>query len=88
MLKVEMTDKVKAGTFRKRDGSVVAFRDQEAYVVLPGKKFPVEFRVRLDEGQPAYPAGVFQISTQSFEVGQFGDLRLGTLVLEQIAAKG
>ncbi|GLT14047.1 single-stranded DNA-binding protein [Vibrio algivorus] len=39
-----------------------------------GGKFPVEFRLPLEEGQPAYTEGKYYFTQDSFKVGQFDRL--------------
>ncbi|EGU40197.1 single-stranded DNA-binding protein, partial [Vibrio scophthalmi] len=42
-----------------------------------GGKFPKEFKIRLQEGQPAYVAGKYVLSVNSLVVGMRGDLEIG-----------
>ncbi len=46
---------------------------QVAFAHLGGR-FPVEFSLPLEEGQPAYSAGMYVLHASSFKVGQFGRL--------------
>ncbi|QIA63314.1 hypothetical protein GT360_07215 [Vibrio astriarenae] len=49
--------------------------EQTAYAYLGGK-FPVEMKLSLEEGQPAYVAGNYTIHSSSFVVNNFGGLEL------------
>lgn len=49
--------------------------EQVAYAHLGGK-FPVEMKLQLEEGQPAYVAGLYTIHPSSFVINQFGSLEL------------
>lgn len=42
-----------------------------------GGKFPVEMKVKLQDGQPAYTAGKYILSINSLEVNPYGDLQVG-----------
>ncbi|WP_049544675.1 single-stranded DNA-binding protein [Vibrio nigripulchritudo] len=48
-----------------------------------GGKFPVEMKIKLSEGTPAYKAGKYYLAPSSFVVSAFGDLGIGreTLLL-------
>ncbi|BCG15193.1 TPA: single-stranded DNA-binding protein [Vibrio parahaemolyticus] len=49
--------------------------EQVAYAHLGGK-FPVEMKLQLEEGQPAYVAGLYTVHPSSFVINQFGSLEL------------
>ncbi|QFT09710.1 single-stranded DNA-binding protein [Vibrio sp. THAF190c] len=49
--------------------------EQIAYAHLGGK-FPVEMKLQLEEGQPAYVSGLYTIHSSSFVINQFGSLEL------------
>lgn len=49
--------------------------EQRAYAYLGGK-FPVEMKLSLDEGQPAYAAGIYTVHSSSYVVNNFGGLEL------------
>lgn len=59
--------------------------EQIAYAHLGGK-FPVEMKLQLEEGQPAYVAGIYTVHPSSFVINQFGSLELKRfgLVIEPI----
>ncbi|NOH36521.1 single-stranded DNA-binding protein [Vibrio chagasii] len=42
-----------------------------------GGKFPKEFKIRLQDGQPFWPAGKYHLSVNSLVVGMRGDLEIG-----------
>lgn len=49
--------------------------EQIAYAHLGGK-FPVEMKLQLEQGQPAYTSGLYTIHPSSFSINQFGSLEL------------
>lgn len=49
--------------------------EQIAYAHLGGK-FPVEMKLQLEKGQPAYVAGQYAIHPSSFAVNKYGSLEL------------
>lgn len=49
--------------------------EQIAYAHLGGK-FPVEMKLGLEQGQPAYVAGLYTIHPSSFVINQYGSLEL------------
>jgi len=49
--------------------------EQKAFVDLGGV-FPVLMKITLDDHKDAYPVGKYQISPDSFEVNNFGQLAL------------
>lgn len=53
-------------------GALTLF-SQVAYAHLGGK-FPVETKVSLEDGQPAYKEGKYELHQQSFKVGQYDRL--------------
>lgn len=89
MFKLEVTSNVQAGSYKsKKSGELVQYRDQEAYIHLPGAKYPQGMRIRLKPQQAAFAEGVYVLSPKSFSVGSFGDLQLNELVLDPLPAKG
>lgn len=93
MLKIvieEAKSEEKKGVSR-RTGAPYTIREQQAYALLldrAGKplKYPVPIVVPIDQGQEPYPAGEYTVAHGSFEVGDFGGLRIGRLRLEPVAA--
>nr|WP_086940024.1 single-stranded DNA-binding protein [Thaumasiovibrio occultus] len=49
--------------------------EQIAYAYLGGK-FPVEMKISLQDGQPAYKAGLYTVHPSSFLVNNFGGLEI------------
>ncbi|WP_070963511.1 single-stranded DNA-binding protein [Vibrio sonorensis] len=49
--------------------------EQVAYAHLGGK-FPVEMKLQLEKGQPAYVTGLYTIHPSSFIINQYGSLEL------------
>ncbi|EKO3404980.1 single-stranded DNA-binding protein [Vibrio fluvialis] len=62
--------------------------EQIAYAHLGGK-FPVEMKLQLEQGQPAYVAGQYAIHPSSFVINQYGSLELKRfgLLIEPINQK-
>lgn len=76
---------IKSGTSTQRaikgkDGTQYLFNEQTA-AIEKGEDFPVPFRIRLGDGQPPYPPGHYLVDSSSFEVGQYGDLKIGRRVM-------
>ncbi|MEZ8195651.1 single-stranded DNA-binding protein [Vibrio cortegadensis] len=42
-----------------------------------GCKFPIEFKIKMSEGQPVWPAGKYHLSVNSLVVGMHGDIEVG-----------
>ena len=88
MFKFEVTANVVSGTYKsKKSGELVPYRDQEAYIHLPGAKYPQQARIRLRPQQAPYVEGSYILSPKSFSVGAYGDLQLGDVVLDPLPAK-
>uniref|UniRef100_A0AAU8B508 DNA-Binding protein G5P n=1 Tax=Dulem virus 57 TaxID=3145768 RepID=A0AAU8B508_9VIRU len=64
----------------EKTGKPWNIRTQEAYVNLGGM-YPTSFNVRLEEGQPKYPAGRYLVHPGSFKVSEYGDLKVDNVVL-------
>jgi len=79
MLKIEIfTENVnfQTRTIPGKDGKAPrTIYEQTAYAYLGGK-FPVEMKLSLDEGQPAYVAGEYAVHSSSYVVNNFGGLEL------------
>ena len=65
---------------KRKDGTLINFNEQHAAVVIAGEDFPRPFKINLDEGQPAYPAGTYAVDASSFEVGDYDALKLSRRV--------
>lgn len=63
---------LKSGTSRKT-GKPFEIREQEAWLHVPGVKYPVKCRVSLADRQAAYPPGEYEV-TRPLTVGQFDSL--------------
>ncbi|MEH0691042.1 hypothetical protein H4F17_18600 [Vibrio cholerae] len=59
----------------KEDKPSRTMYEQIAYAHLGGK-FPVEMKLQLEQGQPAYVAGQYAIHPSSFVINQYGALEL------------
>lgn len=42
-----------------------------------GDKFPVQMKIKMQDGQPFYPAGKYELSPRSLTVSPYGDLEVG-----------
>lgn len=66
-------------------------RTQRAYVQLSApngdlEPYPTPFNVGLEQGQGAFPAGVYLVAPESFYVDRNGNLTLGRLRLKAVSA--
>lgn len=90
MLKIEIFPEdaqFQTRTIPGKDGKASrTIYEQTAYAYLGGK-FPVEMKLSLDEGQPAYIAGLYSVHSNSYVVNNFGGLELKRfgLLLESIS---
>lgn len=78
MCKVEVKStelKLVQGT-SKRTGKPYSFQVQQAYAHLEGKPYPVEFKVMIDSGVPAYAPGFYTLAPASFYVDKFDNLTI------------
>lgn len=66
---------VRSGT--SNSGQPYTIRNQMAWL-HNGKKYPTEFKVRLDPDQAAYPAGKYTIDPSSFYVDKYNSLAIST----------
>jgi hypothetical protein len=69
----------------KDDRPARTLYEQTAYAYLGGK-FPVEMKIGLEQGQPAYKAGKYTPHQSSYQVNNFGGLELRRFgfILEQL----
>lgn len=70
----------------KRDGKPYTINEQSAYIFLGGD-YPQLFKFNLENGQPAYPAGLYELHESSIFVGDFQKLRVGKIVLISLSEK-
>ncbi|MCW8336369.1 single-stranded DNA-binding protein [Vibrio paucivorans] len=79
MLKIEVfkeNENIQTRSIPSKDGKPPrTIYEQTAYAYLGGK-FPVEMKLSLDEGQPAYVAGNYTVHSSSFTVNGYGSLEL------------
>ncbi len=59
----------------KKTGNPYHIRRQVAYLHRPGQKYPVSFKIQLDERQVPYAPGFYSLSADSIEVDSFGALQ-------------
>lgn len=50
-------------------------RKQSGYLDT-GKAYPVEVRIRLDDQQPAFAPGTYEIGPECFYVAQYGETKV------------
>ena len=71
----------------KSSGQPLQFREQSAYLHVPGERYPHLFKVSLGD-RPAYQPGRYHIAADSYQVGRFGELALArALVLVPVAVQ-
>ncbi|EKO3894081.1 G5P family DNA-binding protein [Vibrio metschnikovii] len=79
MLKIEIFPenvKLESRSFPPKDDKPArTIYEQVAYAYLGGK-FPVEMKFQLEQGQPAYAAGLYTLHPSSFTVNKYGALEL------------
>ncbi|EKO3551259.1 G5P family DNA-binding protein [Vibrio fluvialis] len=92
MLKIEIfpeNERIETRTIPAKDDKPGrTIYEQLAYAYLGGK-FPVEMKLGLEQGQPAYVAGLYTIHPSSFVINQYGSLELKRfgLLIEPINQK-
>lgn len=59
----------------KKTGEILIFREQRAYI-YNGGIYPKQFTLNLEKDQPPYDAGLYTLSQDSFDVGDFGALKI------------
>lgn len=69
----------------KSSGKPYSINSQQAYVHIPGKAYPVEFVITLDDGQMAYQPGIYTLDDSSIYVDRFGGLTVGRVKLLPVA---
>ena len=57
-----------------KDGRDWQIREQEGYLHVEGKPFPVEMKLQLDTDQTAYDPGKYEVLASSVRVSRFGQL--------------
>jgi len=83
MLRIEIRDaSVERATVNGKNGSFTSER-QTGWLTLPSGETR-KVRVRCQGGK-AYAVGAYNLSDESFTVGQYGDLQVGALVLVPVA---
>lgn len=74
VIEVKSTEtRQKAGT-GKKSGRAYSFKEQSAWAHLPGKPYPVECVLTLDDNQPPHQPGRYSLAPESFYVDGFGSL--------------
>lgn len=42
-----------------------------------GDKFPIQMKIKMQDGQPIYQAGMYELGKTSLSVNPYGDLEIG-----------
>ncbi|UNU12608.1 G5P family DNA-binding protein [Xanthomonas translucens] len=72
-----MSSTVNVRSFPAREGkAAMHFREQKAAVIRPND-FPLPFPLTLDEDQPPYVEGFYEIDPASLQLNKFGGLEFG-----------
>ncbi|MEG3651224.1 single-stranded DNA-binding protein [Escherichia coli] len=64
----------------QKTGKEYLMREQSCYVDLGGD-YPVEIKINLEEGQPVYKAGNYNLCHSSFRVDGYGRLMVNRIRL-------
>lgn len=64
----------------KKTGNAYTLNEQMGYAWLGGD-YPELIKINLEDGQPAYSAGVYTLSLKSFRVGDFNRLQVARVEL-------
>lgn len=68
-------------SFPAKEGRAeIKFKEQKAAILRNGD-FPLPFKFTLDEDQPAYPVGTYELCPTSLESGQYGGLEFGRRIV-------
>ena len=49
-------------------------REQKAYLVIPGAKYPTAFTMQLGKDQLPFETGVYEFETESLFINRYGQL--------------
>ena len=74
----------KKGTSRK--GQPFTIREQSAWADT-GKEYPESFTVRLDDGDPPYQPGKYEVTEDCLYINQYGQLAVGRVKLEKVGTR-
>ncbi len=69
-----------------KSGKPYNIYEQTGYLHQEGSRFPLQFKLSLEQGMPPYNAGVYEIAGESLYINQFGSLSLGRLTLIPVAS--
>lgn len=82
------TIETKARDIKKKDGTPMSFRNQEAWAHL-GLAHPQRIELALWDNAQPYAIGEYTLDTSSFTVGRYGNLELKrSVTLAPIGGKG
>jgi len=84
MIKVEIKPSQEAVNRRtgisQKTGREYSINEQKAYFYL-GADYPQQAKINLEDGQPPYRAGFYELSLESFEVAAFDRLQVRKIIL-------
>lgn len=69
-----------------KDGRNYTIRNQLGYAHLPGKLYPVEIKISLDNLQDPFQPGEYGLDETTFYADKYQKLSLGRLVLTPLKA--
>ncbi|WP_238988319.1 G5P family DNA-binding protein [Xanthomonas albilineans] len=72
-----MSSVINVRSFPAKEGrAAMHFREQKAAVIRPDD-FPLPFPLTLDDDQPPYQEGFYEIDPSSLQLNKFGGLEFG-----------
>jgi Helix-destabilising protein len=86
MLKIEIHKaELKTFTWQDKKGVTRTGHKQNGYAHLPGKPFPIEISLRVDEPGKVYQPGVYTLSPDSFYIDRFGSICCNPVLVPAVA---
>lgn len=73
----------RAGT-SQRTGKAYTINEQAAYMHI-GQPYPVQIKINLENGQPPYQPGNYDLHPQSFSADRFGGISVRPLLVARPA---
>ncbi|QTE84359.1 single-stranded DNA-binding protein [Shewanella algae] len=90
MLKIELIApecNAESRTFEARDGKPARTKRWQVAWAHLGGRFPVQIQVLLEDGQPEYAPGEYQLCLSNFKVNQYQSLELGRFATKLVPLK-
>lgn len=66
---------VKSGTSR-RTGNPYSIKEQTGYIRIGDAPYPEKMKLTLGDDEPPYQPGIYELNSDSFFIGNFGDLQV------------